>query len=459
MTPGIAAPVFRPPTASVAVSATAVLACAGLLWAFGTGGASVSLASLRLPSANASLTQDAAAAEHEAFTAVYRNRNSVAVTIEPGETLAGALRRAGANSADAANAIRAAGQVFNVANVQPGMEVELALQQDGQGPRLAGIAFRSSPGEGVTVARSYDGAFSAHAVQMPLTYEIARVAAHVDGSFYETAAANGATEREIGLFAEVFGYDVDFQRDVQNGDPFEIVFERFYDDRGETVRTGDPLFLALQTRRGFRAYYRFTNPETGQPEWYDGAGRSARTRLMRTPINGARLSSGYGMRLHPILGYTRMHRGVDFAAPTGTPIMAAGDGNIEVVATRNGYGLYVQIQHGDGFETAYAHMSRFAPGMRPGVRVQQGQVIGYVGSTGASTGPHLHFEVLQNGSHIDPASLEAAVGHNLEGAALVAFVQERNRIDRLRDARSGDAEAAVMEAEMNPLAGSEGANP
>jgi murein DD-endopeptidase MepM/ murein hydrolase activator NlpD len=389
-------------------------------------------------------------AEHAAFTAVYQNRDSIAVTIEPGETLVGALRRAGANSADAASAIRAAGAVFNVANVRPGLEVELALETHGAAPRLTGIAFRSSPGEGVTVARSRDGVFSAHAVQMPLTYEIANIDAHVNGSFYESAAAHGATEREIGLFAEVFGYDVDFQRDIRNGDAFEIVFERFYDDQGETVRTGDPLFLALETRRGNRSYYRFINPETGEPEWYDAAGRSARTQLMRTPINGARLSSGYGMRLHPILGYTRMHRGVDFAAPVGTPIMAAGDGVVEVAAARSGYGLYVKLQHGEGYETAYAHLSRFAPGLRQGARVQQGQVIGYVGSTGASTGPHLHYEVMRNGDHIDPADLAATVGHNLEGEPLVAFIQERNRIDRLRDARSGEAEAIALEQQLNP---------
>ncbi len=455
MTPGTAAPVFGSPAATAAVSGLAVAACAGLIWAFGAGGVSVSLASFQLPQGEVASNRDAALAEHTAFTSVYQDVEARAVTIQAGETLAGALRRAGAPSADAAAAIRAAGSVFNVANVQPGLEVELSLNSQGQDARLTGLAFRASPGEGVTVTRAHDGGFSAHAVQMPLTYEIARVAAMVNGSFYESAAAQGATEREIGLFAEVFGYDVDFQRDIRNGDGFEIVFERFYDDQGQTVRTGDPLFLALETRRGYRTYYRFTDPESGEAEWYDGGGRSARTRLMRTPINGARLSSGYGMRLHPIAGYTRMHRGVDFAAASGTPIMAAGDGVLEVVATRNGYGLYIQIQHGDGYETAYAHMSRFAPGMRPGVRVEQGQTIGYVGSTGASTGPHLHYEVLQNGSHIDPATLEAAVGRNLEGAPLVAFIQERNRIDRLRDARAGDAEAAVMEAAMNPQATSE----
>jgi murein DD-endopeptidase MepM/ murein hydrolase activator NlpD len=445
MTPGTASPIFGAPWAPGPAQGLAVVAVGLGLWAaaaFGLGGPAGAV--LTGAGREAAQMREAAAAEHEAFVAVYRDANLVTVEIQPGETFAVALQRSGAPAAEAAAALRAAGAVFEVGRVRPGMTVDLTLQRETAGVRLAGLSFRSSPGEAVTVSREQDGGFNARAVQMPLTFEIARIAAVVQGSFYESAIALGATEAEVGLFAEVFGYDVDFQRDIREGDRFEIVFERFYDDQGQTVRTGDPLFLALETRRGWRTYYRFQASDADEPEWYDGGGRSARKALMRTPINGARLSSGYGLRLHPIIGYTRMHRGIDFAAPVGTPIMAAGDGVVEAVDVRGGYGLYVRLQHRDGFETVYAHMSRFAPGLRAGQRVEQGQTIGYVGSTGASTGPHLHYEVMVNGNHINPTNLDVGVGTNLEGEDLVAFIHERNRIDRLRDARAVEAVQASL---------------
>ncbi|HRE42547.1 MAG TPA: M23 family metallopeptidase, partial [Terricaulis sp.] len=170
----------------------------------------------------------------------------------------------------------------------------------------------------------------------------------------------------------------------------------------------------------------------------------ARRFLMRTPINGARLSSGYGMRRHPILGYSRMHRGTDFAAPTGTPILAAGDGTVVRSGPFGAFGNYVRLRHSDGYETAYAHMSRIA--VRSGARVRQGQVIGYVGSTGRSTGPHLHYEVMRRGQQINPMTLRVANGRNLEGRALELFQAERARIDTLREARA--AETPQQEAAL-----------
>jgi murein DD-endopeptidase MepM/ murein hydrolase activator NlpD len=169
---------------------------------------------------------------------------------------------------------------------------------------------------------------------------------------------------------------------------------------------------------------------------------------MKTPINGARLSSGYGMRRHPIMGYSRMHRGTDFAAPIGTPILAAGDGVIQRAGPFSTFGNYVRIRHANGYETAYAHMSRFARGVRSGVRVRQGQVIGYVGNTGRSTGPHLHYEVLLNGSQINPVNLRVANGRNLDGRALELFMIERARIDTLRQARDQQVVAAGGNADI-----------
>jgi murein DD-endopeptidase MepM/ murein hydrolase activator NlpD len=176
---------------------------------------------------------------------------------------------------------------------------------------------------------------------------------------------------------------------------------------------------------------------------------------MRTPINGARLSSGFGMRRHPILGYSRMHRGTDFAAPTGTPIFAAGEGTVVRAGPFSSFGNYVRIRHANGYETAYAHMSRFARGVRAGTRVRQGQVIGYVGTTGRSTGPHLHYEVLRRGQQINPVNLRVANGRNLTGRALELFDLERQRIDTLRQVRS--RETPLQEAALRPVGVTSGA--
>jgi murein DD-endopeptidase MepM/ murein hydrolase activator NlpD len=273
-------------------------------------------------------------------------------------------------------------------------------------------------------------------VLMPVTFENAHISAQVETSLYASALKLGATSREIEALADAFSYDVDFQRDVRAGDHFELVFERYYDDEGNTVRTGDLLFVALESRRGPRAFYAFLAPGDSRVDWYDADGKSARRFLMRTPINGARLSSGFGMRRHPILGYSRMHRGTDFAAPTGTPILAAGEGVVVRAGPNGSYGNYVRIRHGDGYETSYAHMSRFARGLRAGTRVRQGQIIGYVGSTGRSTGPHLHYEVMRRGAQVNPMTLRVANGRNLEGRALELFQIERQRIDTLRQARA-----------------------
>jgi murein DD-endopeptidase MepM/ murein hydrolase activator NlpD len=291
----------------------------------------------------------------------------------------------------------------------------------------------------VTVNRTTSGGFAAREVLMPVTFEIARIAAPVHSSLYASALALGATDREVAGLADAFAYDIDFQRDVRPGDNFELVFERYYDDEGNTVRTGDMLFVSLESRRGTRAFYSFLAPGETRPDWYDADGKSARRFLMKTPINGARLTSGFGMRMHPILGYSRMHRGTDFGAPIGTPILAAGDGVIVRAGPFSSYGNYVRIRHANGYETAYAHMSRFARGMRAGVHVRQGQVIGYVGTTGRSTGPHLHYEVLRRGQQVDPRGLRVANGRNLTGRELELFQIERERIDTLRHVRATEA--------------------
>lgn len=403
----------------------------GLAWNAGLFGGAAAEA------AEEGLVREAAArrAEHLAFTEAYLRHETREARVGSGETLAGLLVRAGATQAAANAAINSLDGVYDPRRIRPGQSITLFFQRENTGAELTGLAFRSDPGASVLANRITSGGFSAREVMMPTSFENAFISARVETSLYASAQELGATPREIEALADAFSYDVDFQRDVRAGDHFELVFERWYDDEGNTVRTGDLLFVALESRRGPRAFYAFLPPGESRVDWYDGDGKSARRFLMRTPINGARLSSGFGMRRHPILGYSRMHRGTDFAAPTGTPILAAGEGTVVRAGPFSSYGNYVRIRHGDGYETSYAHMSRFARGIRAGARVRQGQVIGYVGTTGRSTGPHLHYEVMRRGSQVNPMTLRVANGRNLTGRALELFHIERQRIDTLREVR------------------------
>ena len=228
----------------------------------------------------------------------------------------------------------------------------------------------------------------------------------------------------------IYGYDVDFQRDIHSGDKFEMLVESFYDEDGKKVRDGNVLFssLTLQNRK-IEIYMHKINDKV---EYFDAKGNSVRKSLLRTPINGARVSSGFGMRRHPILGYSKMHKGVDFAAPIGTPILAAGSGTIVYMAKKGGYGNYVQIMHNGDYSTAYGHASRFNKKFRNGSKVKQGDIIAYVGSTGRSTGPHLHFEVIYKGSQINPAKVKATSGIRLSGKDLIKFKLSKSEIDGYR---------------------------
>jgi murein DD-endopeptidase MepM/ murein hydrolase activator NlpD len=388
-------------------------------------------------------------AEERAFTEVYVNRAARELTARQGESFAGLLARAGASASDAGAALSSIGGVYSVRSMAPGQSVRLYFSDPRPGARLLGVAFRSAPGESVIANRTVAGDFRARQMLMPLTFEIARISEPVEGGLYATALRHGATDREINALAGAFAYDLDFQRDVRPGDHFELVFERFYDDQGNTVRTGDMLFISLESRRGPRAFYHFLAPGDTEPEWYDANGDSARRFLMKTPVNGARLSSNYGVRIHPMLGYSLMHRGVDFAAAVGTPILAAGEGVVERAGPFNSYGLYVKLRHGNGYETAYAHMSGIAAGIFPGARVRQGQIIGFVGGTGRATGPHLHYEVLRGGRQINPMSLQVPNGRNLSGRALELFEIESARIDTVRLERDRESPAQTGAATLS----------
>lgn len=359
--------------------------------------------------------------------------------LQPRDTLTDLMDRLGVDRGEANAALYSLydNDYIDPRRVRAGLEVTAHLEaaptaEDPEATRLIGLTLRHESEASLVVSRSHDGGFAAHELHTRLAPVTRRVAGTVETSLYEAALDAGAHDTQVYDFAQIYAYDVDFQREMRVGDQFEIIFEEYVDERGNYVRSGDIVFAALNGYATNREFYQFTASDDGITDYYDSNGESARKFLMKTPINGARLSSNFGYRRHPISGYSRLHKGTDFAAPTGTPIMAAGNGTIERASMFSTYGNYIRIGHPNGYQTAYAHLSGYAPGIRSGVRVQQGDIIGYVGSTGASTGPHLHYEVIQNGEHINAMSLDLPTGRQLEGPVLEEFQLVREDIDRLR---------------------------
>ena len=249
-------------------------------------------------------------------------------------------------------------------------------------------------------------------------------------SLYKAAMDEKIPPNTIIEFARIYGFQVDFQRDIRKKDKFQIMYEIFLNEKNEIVETGEILFANLKLSGQDNSLYYFDDQEN--EGHYDKNGKSVKKALMKTPINGARLSSPFGMRKHPIDGFNKMHRGTDFAAPTGTPIMASGDGVIKKAGWCGGGGNCVKIKHNSTYQTVYAHMSKFARGIKPGVRVKQGQTIGYVGSTGKSTGPHLHYEVIVNGKKVNSQKLKLPSGKVLTGTKRKLFETNKIKLDVLK---------------------------
>jgi len=239
----------------------------------------------------------------------------------------------------------------------------------------------------------------------------------IHNSLFESAIAHGVPVAILTEMIKIFSYDVDFQRDIQPDDRFELMFERGADHK---LADSKLLYASLTLSGKELKLYRYTDQQGGV-DYYTPAGESAKKALLKTPVDGAKISSGFGMRFHPILHYTTQHKGIDFAVMTGTPVMAAGSGTVEVAGHNGSYGIYVRLKHDGAHETAYAHLSRLAPGIRPGAHVTQGQTIAYSGATGRATGPHLHYEVLVNEAQVNPMSVKFQSGRKLSGKELARF--------------------------------------
>lgn len=359
------------------------------------------------------------------------------VTVEKGDTLSTILAEAGVPDADIDPILTSLKKVYDPGAIRPGRRLVLTLGRTGgkagepKKTILLSLKLRPTIEREVVVERTETGKYETAEIVKTLTEKTDRVQGVIKGSLYQAAMNAGVPEGAIQELIRIYSYDVDFQRDIQAGDKFDLLFTRYYDDQGVPVKLGTVLHATLTLQGERKSLYRFTDPDSQTTDYYTAEGGNGKRLLMKTPIDGARLSSGFGMRRHPILGFNKLHKGTDFAAPTGTPIMASGNGVIEVAGVAGGYGNYVRIRHNDTYKTAYAHMNRFARGVKAGAKVRQGQIIGYVGTTGRSTGPHLHYEVLANNKQVDSQSVKLPTGTLLTGKDLAAFKAERKRLDDL----------------------------
>ncbi len=368
-------------------------------------------------------------------------------TVKRGDTLMTVLLRGGAERRDAHNAVAALRKLFNPRRLDQKQEIKIFLRPEN---RIATtgrlVAFSFDPEVERTVRVSLDGdEYRAESHKRVLDVRDAVVSGKIEHSLYVAAIRAGLPANVLVELIRLYSWDVDFQRDIQEGDSFTVLTERLHFKDGRIAKWGDILHAELVLSGKPVRIYRYETRKHGV-EYFDEKGRSAQKALMKTPIDGARLSSGFGRRKHPILGYTRMHKGIDFAAPRGTPIYAAGNGTVTYAGRKGGYGKYVMIRHNGNFSTAYAHMNGYGRGVRRGARVRQGQVIGYVGSTGRSTGPHLHYEIHRGGQQVNPLRIKLPSGRTLAGAEMGRFAEIKSVID----SRMAAVPGATRHADAKP---------
>ena len=339
------------------------------------------------------------------------------IEIQYGQGLMDALLDSGADSVDAFNAVSSLKDHFDARKIQVGQKINLYYLADGNIDRLE----MKKDFNNLIIVQGKEKNYSSANVFLPSQVITRHAFGFIDDSLFLAAQRKGLPQIIIANLIRIFSYDVDFQREVRKGDQFEVFYERKLSKDGRSVQEGNILFAKLTLSGKEISLFRHTPSKGGFVDYFHEDGQSSKRALMKTPIEGARLSSFYGNRKHPVLGYNRMHKGLDFSAPTGTPIMAAGDGVVERANWYGSFGNYLRIRHNGTYKTIYAHMSKYGRGIKKGVRVQQGQIVGYVGATGRVTGRHLHYEVYMNGTQVNPLTLKIPSGIKLKGEAFQKF--------------------------------------
>jgi murein DD-endopeptidase MepM/ murein hydrolase activator NlpD len=358
------------------------------------------------------------------------------ITIGRGDTMTEALMRAGIDRTQAHAAITALSKHYDMRRLAIGQIIDATLEADGKTLSLNTLALRASYDRLIIADRLADGRYEARNEALEVTPLLAYGSGTIDDSLYLSARAAGVPAEIIVELIRLYSFDVDFQREIRTGDRFEILYQRTMAQDDGAIKDGAILYARLNLRGRDLPLYRHTPADSGDWDYFDENGKSVRKALMKTPLDGARLTSRFGKRKHPVLGYVRSHQGVDFGAPTGTPVFAAGDGIIERASRYGSYGNYVRIRHNGTYKTAYAHLSKYGRGIKQGVRVKQGQIIGYVGATGRVTGAHLHYEVYMGEERVDPLTLKLPSGRVLTADALDDFIEARQQTDADRLALS-----------------------
>ena len=313
---------------------------------------------------------------------------------------------------------------------------------------------KTGPASAVTLSRTFDGALKLRELEEKVRDETTVASGTMSGSLYESALKAGADSRMVAEAVKLFSHKIDFAREIHPSDTFKLVFDRKVTESGRTVETGDLLYAEVGAKGQTTRFYRFD--DNGHTDYFDELGKNIKGFLLRTPVEVARVTSSFGMRLHPLLGYTRMHAGIDFGAPTGTPVFAAGSGVVKEERWAGGYGHWLKIEHQGGWATGYGHLSRYASGLHVGEHVAQGQIVAYVGSTGMSTGPHLHYEIMKGNQKVNPSSAAVPQGTILGGRELAAFKAQKAHVDSLLNKSADKAPAPASDLASLQLRGREG---
>jgi murein DD-endopeptidase MepM/ murein hydrolase activator NlpD len=328
------------------------------------------------------------------------------------------------------NVLNALRREYNFGTLRNDQKVYLIVKREKNGNFVSRLTVNIDNITSVHVFLNKDNVYETKRVTKILTKKNHLIETTIDRGIYRTAKQSGIENSIVAQFARLYGFEVDFQRDLKKNDKIKIFYERYLDDDGVSQRTGNIIYSEITNVEKNIILYRYEYPN-GTTAYFTPEGKSIEKSLMRTPINGAKLSSRYGFRIHPILGYNQMHQGTDFAAPIGTPVMASGAGTVEYSGWKGGYGKFISIRHSPVYQTNYAHLQDYAKGIRRGAKVQQGQVIGYLGSTGSSTGPHLHYEVVVNGRKENSQTLKLPSAAPLEGNNKNFFEIQKRNIDNL----------------------------
>lgn len=373
------------------------------------------------------------------------------LSVQAGDTLHSILANLNLDSTQIHKAITALRPLFNPKDLRPNHDlyVTTSPQEDGTQRNLLTLIIRPDITTEIILEQKEDGTYEATKSKRELERHVKYFAGHIRSSLYIDAIKKGVPSKAVHQMIKALSFDIDFQRSIKPGDRFAVLYELLVDPKNKTADVGRLLMANMHVdSKPITIYFYDRNPQN--IGFFHKDGKSIQKTLLKTPIDGARISSGFGHRKHPILGFTKHHKGVDFAAPTGTPIFAAGSGTIEVAGRKSGYGNYVRIRHSmSNFKTAYAHLSRFAKGVRSGKFVKQGEIIGYVGATGRATGPHLHYEIIRNGIQINPQSVKMESNLKLAGRSLKEYMNIVEKLETLIERAKRTTETDTLRIQDN----------